>query len=92
MKWNYRLGTKLIKNIWYGTDGPEGVNSHNRTFIIIKCFYIDSIDEEPYTFSKVTLMESPDVDKIKWELDELQKIFKAPILDIDNFPKIHTDE
>jgi hypothetical protein len=89
MLWNYRVGTTESKNIWYGSPGPEGDEPTIRTYCIIKCFYLESLEEEPFNFAKASITsDGTDLNILKWEITEMLKIFDLPILDIDNFPKI----
>lgn len=81
MTWNYRVGTKLIQNVF---------SKFDRVFSIVSVYYDSKLKPKSYGDHYVLANdESPKDLKTTHKL--ILGALKKPIIDLDNFPKIYKE-
>lgn len=77
--WNYRVGTRITKT-------PVG---EYREYLIFTCYYKNGI---PDAFGISEIGHYDDIDDMEKSFEKIQKAFKKPIIDLDNFPNIYKND
>lgn len=77
--WNYRIGTRIAKT-------PIG---EYREYLIFTGYYTNEVLDS-YGISETYHYD--DVEDMQKSFEKIQKAFKKPIIDLDNFPSVFVPE
>lgn len=72
--WNYRVGTRIIKT---------PIRDY-REYLIFTCYYTNGFPDS-YGISEIGHYDV--FEDMQKSFDKIQKAFKKPIIDLDNFPE-----
>lgn len=77
--WNYRVGTRITKT---------PIRDY-REYIIFTCYYTNGVLDS-YGISEIGYYD--DFEDMQKSFEKIQKAFKKPIIDLDNFPSVFVPE